>query len=163
MRLRKQRREKSVGQRFLGKIRWTESWCPWLWIGNRDKRGYGHLCVRHSVTGEWVTGQAHRIAYQLYVGPIPEGMDVLHSCDNPNCVWPSHLHLGTKSDNLQEAYDRGLKTAVGEANGQAKLTEQDVVNIRASDHSHSILAEQYGVRPNTISRVRSGKRWSHVP
>jgi HNH endonuclease len=146
--------ENSVEERFLTKVRWTEGWCPWTWIGCGNV--YGQLRVDDKMRF------AHKIAYELFVGPIPEGMLVLHDCDNPLCVWPGHLHLGTYSDNAKEAYERGRSSQTGEDNTFHKLTEEDVIVIRRSNESSRRLAKQFGVDKSTILRVKSGEAWSHV-
>lgn len=129
----KKRAEKAVKERFIHFVDVTDG-C-WSWIGNHDKRGYGMLCVRHEITGRWTTKHAHRISYELFKGFIPEGMQVLH-----NCVNPDHLRIGTQADNIREAFDKGRATQIGEENSCHKLTGQDVINIKRSSHSQLDLA-----------------------
>src|SRR3990167_8700408 len=110
----------SIEQRFWGKVRKTPG-C-WLWTAKLLK-GYGRL---------WVAGhseRAHRVAWLLHYGQIDAGLLVLHKCDNPCCVNPKHLFLGTASDNILDAAAKG-RMAHGEKNGNRKLTTDQVLTIR---------------------------------
>ncbi len=121
----------------------------WLFMGSRYKEpfDYGRFkVVDHNEC-------AHRFAWKLVNGPIPAGMKVLHRCDNPPCVRPDHLFLGTQADNMRDAASKGrLRTSipasipesVGEKNGQAKLTEEQVLDILASSESQYELAKIFG-------------------
>ena len=124
----------------------------WQWRGPRAAFGYGR--VRHN--GKYIP--AHRLVYQLYNGPIPEGMVVRHKCDNPPCVNPDHLELGTPLDNVKDWIERG-RTPTGRRNPSVKLTEEQVREIRRSDAKGTDLAARYGVNPPTISKIRSGQLW----
>lgn len=150
-----------LGQRlqFYG---WTvtDSGC-WEWNGNRFSNGYGQLYVagRKHLT--------HRLAYETWVGPIPEGLLIRHKCDNKPCINPDHLETGTDADNKRDMIERGLDGVVGEKNKNAVLTEDDVRNIRSlvakgGRGAGAKAARQYGVSQATISWVVSGKRWGHV-
>ena len=153
----KRKNRKSVADRFLESVE-PSTGC-WSWKGAHKATGYGRFSVENPATGDYEQKQAHRVAYELFVGSIPEGMSVLHSCDNPNCVRPDHLRVGTASDNLQEAYDKGRATQVGEANAGHKLTEEDIKEIRASNKLHRELAEEYGVCRSNISLIKLGRSW----
>lgn len=109
--------------------------------------------------------KAHRISYLINVGDIPAGMLVRHVCDNPACVNPQHLLVGTDKDNSQdrERRKRSKKGAArGVANKRAKLTESDIRYIRTSKKTNVALGAELGVKPHTISRVRLGRRWAHI-
>lgn len=107
---------------------------------------------------------AHRVAYEFHCGPIPDGMRVLHRCDNPPCINPDHLFLGTQAENVADMISKGRKVVLqGEGHGSAKLTKADVLAIRAARGSSSRqLAVQYGVHSSQICRVRAGKKWGSV-
>jgi len=125
--------------------------------------GYGEL----RLDGE--TRYAHRVAYELIYGSIPQGLFVLHRCDNPPCVNPDHLFLGTMRDNVQDAVKKG-RHILGERVGVAKLTSEQVREIRARaryvprKHGSNLasLAQEYGVSPTEISRILRRKRWGHL-
>lgn len=105
---------------------------------------------------------AHRIAWQLMYGPIPNGMDVLHRCDNPPCVNPEHLWLGTHADNMRDAANKGRvpgRSMPGESHPNAKLTWAAVDDVRASNLSSKALAAKYGVTVGCIQEVRNGTTW----
>ena len=128
----------------------------WVWIGNKNADGYGRLRYHGA---RWM---AHRVAYRLTKGPIPYGLCVCHSCDNPACVNPDHLWLGTQAANQ---WDRKRKNrqALGEKNGRAKLTVRQVRDILARPkRSHTSLARLYGVSPSTIDAIFAGRHWNHI-
>jgi hypothetical protein len=128
-----------------------ESGC-WLWTRSIDKDGYGIFWFKGNKTF------AHRKSYQLHKGEIGLGLLVCHRCDVTCCVNPAHLFLGTCKDNLQDAVSK-KRFAVGTKNVKAKLTLNDVKNIRDSDRGTLALAKAYGVDRHTISNVRSGRTW----
>ncbi len=112
--------------------------------------------------------RAHRVAHTLANGPIPEGMWVLHHCDNPPCCNPAHLFLGTDADNLRDSFAKGRQPTrvIGGRHGLARLTEADVRQIRklyaAGGVSHRELARRFGVGATTVARVINGTTWTHV-
>lgn len=137
----------------------------WLWVGWIRHDGYGALTVRGR---HWA---AHRLAYVLVNGEIPAGAFILHSCDERRCCNPAHLRIGTREDNTQDAIDRdrlarGERAARrGEQHGCAKLTDAAVREIRsayAAGTKQEQLAQRFGVRQQTISRVVTKKGWPHV-
>jgi len=116
-----------------------------------DTHGYGQV----KVNGRSVL--THRLAWMKEKGPIPEGLCVLHKCDNRACVRVSHLFLGTKRDNAIDMYRKGRgPNNRGTENGRAKLTSLQVKAIRNSEASTKDLAEEFGVAPVTVWRVRAG-------
>lgn len=125
----------------------------WVWSGTRNSYGYGVFLL----PGERPV-RAHRHAYELTHGPIPDGLVVMHSCDNPPCINPTHLSLGGRGDNNRDAKAKG-RNAAGEANGHAKLTAAQVADIRRDARTQRAIAAQYGVDESTISQIRAGKRW----
>jgi hypothetical protein len=147
--------------RFWAKV--DKSGECWLWLGGKAHRGHGRV--------KW-GGRfrpAHRIAYELLVGPVPEGLCVLHNCpggDNPACVRPSHLWLGSKTDNNRDRDAKG-RTAhqKGSAHGLSKLTEDDVRLIRqrrADGATLTAIAAEFGVIFQNISLIVNRKAWRHV-
>lgn len=122
------------------------------WAGYVDRDGYGRIKVK----GENIL--AHRVAWELFNGAIPEGEQVLHACDNPSCSRPDHLFLGDAAVNMADrnAKDRQAK---GERNGRAKLTERQVREIRASAEGIRPLARKYGLDPKSVRDIRSGRNW----
>lgn len=148
--------KRPLAERFWEKVEKTES-C-WLWTGGLLKTGYG------SIRDNGKALRAHRVAYELLVAPIPDGLLLRHSCDNPKCVNPAHLIPGTKTQNTQDALDRGHHV-VGEAHYRAKLTNHAVVTIRsalAAGVPGKYLAKQFGVDQTTISQIKLNKKWKYV-
>lgn len=138
----------------------------WEWQRSKVNGGYGHF--RYSDGGDFKNKRAHRLAWELFRGPIPEGMCVLHRCDNPPCCNPDHLFLGSKADNTMDMVDKGRAAGgslPGKSNPDARLTEDDVRAIRgarADGVRVASLAAAYGVSGTTIYKIVSRKSWSHV-
>lgn len=117
-------------------------------------------------------GAAHRLAYMLEVGPIPEGMVVRHKCDNPLCCNPKHLEIGTQKDNVHDTLNRGrggnwyTSKNRGRENGQAKLNEEMVRKIRSMwvfrKVTMKMIAKELGITKNAVANVMSGHVWSWV-
>jgi len=157
----------SVEERFWSKV--DRSAGPegcWLWTGSGDPKGYG------TFWHDGRTRKAHRASWLLFKGGIPEGIWVLHRCDNPPCVNPAHLWLGTNADNVADMMRKGRdrhplgvgpkRPARGAANGRAKLTEASVLAILADGRSHYRIAADYGVTHGVIWRIKRGERWRHL-
>lgn len=128
----------------------------WIWLAHRDNRGYG----RFSYNG--VLKLAHRCSWIIYRGPISDNLDVLHSCDNPTCVNPDHLAIGTHQKNMQDMVKRGRhKTRKGESNNQAKLTQSQVNEIRSRSATTTQvqLAKEYGVTQAAIWYILKNRNW----
>lgn len=130
----------------------------WTWLGYRDRDGYGNFCLNGRPY------QAHRISWAYYNNKeIPKGMLICHTCDNPSCINPDHLFLGTPKDNMVDKYNKGRNVNVrGAAVGNSKLTEQDVKHIRTSPMNNRVLAKELGVTHSLISAVQLRKCWKHV-
>jgi hypothetical protein len=142
-------------ERFEAKIeRVTESGC-WIWMGATQKADYGAIAINRKPQ------PAHRVFYKLFRGMIPQGMYVCHRCDVSLCVNPEHLFLGTQLDNIRDA-KRKNRIPAGKSHGQAKLTEDDVREIRSSSGGTVRLARQYGVSHQLISQIRSGQIWKSL-
>lgn len=107
--------------------------------------------------------RAHRVAYELAYGEIPSGMFVCHRCDNPRCIRPSHLFLGSHAENMADMVIKGRSARMlGDSNGSAKLRTEAVVAIRASIGSYSRIARQYGVSPSAVGLIKRRERWAHL-
>lgn len=103
---------------------------------------------------------AHRVAYRLYLGDFPPDICVLHKCDNPLCVNPEHLFLGTRADNTADMMQKGRNAKVaGELNPNRKLTEELAAQIRLAPGKHRDIAKEYGVTHTTIGDIKRGKIW----
>lgn len=104
---------------------------------------------------------AHRASWLIHNGPIPPGMLVCHECDNTRCVNPNHLFLGTDAQNLADR-DKKLRHAHGSRHGMSKLTEAQVLTIRADNRSQSLIAQDYGVKQQTISEIKNRNSWKLI-
>lgn len=146
-------------KRFWEKVKIGSSSECWEWIAGKDFDGYGQFRLDRT------TRSAHRIAWELIYGGIPEGLCVLHHCDNPACVNPKHLFLGTQIDNIRDRDKKGrVAHNYGEKNGRgtAKLTKKDVFEIRKllqRGLTQKEIAEMFGVVHQTISKIAIGIRW----
>lgn len=153
--------------RFFEKVRKTES-C-WLWTGAKGGGGYGLI---------WLNGRncpAHKLSWEIHNGPVPDGMLVCHDCpdgDNPACVNPAHLFLGTHVDNLRDASRKGMLATAkdGERNPMSKLTDEDVLTIRRRYKKGSRrglnsswqLSREFGVSQSWIRVIANKERWKHL-
>lgn len=136
----------------------------WNWTSGHIGAG-GRGRIRYEGREQY----AYRVAYQVYVGPIPDGMFVCHSCDNPRCVRPEHLFLGTHIDNMRDMHSkrRGSPPPIllGESNNMARLVERDVLTIRsryAAGENCNTIAADYGIGRNPVDKIIRGIAWPHV-
>jgi hypothetical protein len=131
----------------------------WFWTSGHKSGGYGNFVLRGKPT------LAHRFSYELANGPIPEGLFILHSCDNKLCVRPEHLRAGTQLENMQDCKAKG-RTPFGEKRGASKLTDEMVREIRAlyasGQFTFDQLSKMYPVRRHTISKAVRRLTWAHV-
>lgn len=181
-------RIRNVPIKFRSKYNYPKNDCDcWEWNAYKNSDGYG--CFKNKKRAI----HAHRYSYEFYRGIIPYQNEygiriyVLHTCNNPGCINPFHLYLGTQQDNMNDMVKSGnangainpyrggannphrggpTNPAKGEAHGNAKLTEKNILEIRAlymaGDWTHQKLGDLYGVGRKQISRIIHYKRWKHV-
>jgi hypothetical protein len=153
-------RSKKTEDRFWPKVAKGDG-C-WEWQGSRHPSGYGVIgASRHQRAR-----MAHRVSWELHHGPIPDGLDVLHHCDNKPCVRPDHLYLGTDLENARDRIERGLERHLsGQANGNAKLTEASVRAVIAAlqaGGTQQSVADRFGISQPHVSEIARRKSWSHL-
>ena len=151
--------DKGLEVRFWEKVKKGPT-C-WEWTASKDRKGYGRITSTLGTRNL----KAHRVSYELHNGPITPGLWVLHVCDNPGCVRPDHLFLGTNADNVRDMLNKG-RSRKGETNGAAsRLTTLDVRYIlEARRHGESLrsIAARFHVSCSTVYAITSGRTWSHV-
>jgi hypothetical protein len=149
---------------FAGYAPEPNSGC-WLWLRGLDGNGYANISVKRADKFSRAH-RAHRLSWEFVNGPIPDDMCILHRCDVRSCVNPDHLFLGTRADNDADMRAKGRHSSpplhAGEKNGQAKLTEGQVAEIRCryqAGENWKILANEYGVNHRTIWKVGTNRSW----
>jgi hypothetical protein len=142
-----------VAERLIKKISIDQATGCWNWTGAKFRNGYGAIQVNGFCK------KAHRVSYSTFVGEIPDGFYVCHSCDNPPCVNPSHLFVGTAKDNAIDMQAKGRKAIT---TGRAKLTNEGVLLIRAQfglgKKQHDV-AKEFGISQATVSLIWKRKIW----
>lgn len=134
----------------------------WEWQAGLNKDGYGRFKVRNH------DELAHRVSYTIHHGPIPNYRLVCHSCDNPGCVNPKHLWLGSCGDNTQDMMRKGRHRcagAAGDSNPRAVLSEDEalqIIDLIMQGLNNKQIAARFGVAHSTISCIRRGKSWKHI-
>ena len=161
---------RQVENHLLDHVARTASGC-WEWQRCRVESGYGKVNI------DKVLYRVHRVSYVLFCGPIPDGLYVCHRCDNPPCCNPTHLFLGTNSENMRDCVGKGrfekggrccppLNRSWGEKCSLSKLTAEQVKSIRAEYIpyvvTYKMLARKYGVHPETILNVVTRKKWAQL-
>lgn len=148
-------------ERLLAKIRISPRGC-WEWTASFDSGGYGVI----KVGGE--NKKAHRVSYEIFNGSIPEKMCVCHKCDNPKCINPDHLFIGTQQANIADRQNKCRSNGgslQGEKNKSAKLTNMQVAEIKraiADGCPQKDLAIKYSVSATTIWAIKHGLKWSCI-
>jgi len=146
--------------RFFDKVKITKH-C-WLWIASKNKKGYGGFDFK----GKQIL--AHRFSYELFVGAIEPGKQILHrrECGNPSCVNPNHLYMGTHTDNVRDMIIWG-NVAMGTRSGRAKLTEEDVLSIRRIHEDKQLTykntANLFGITAFHVGQIVLRHYWKHLP
>jgi hypothetical protein len=143
--------EKERLYKFIMPIPWSGCW---EWMGQTDRYG------KFSFGNEQL---AHRASWIIHNGTIPDGLNVLHKCDNPSCVNPEHLFLGTHTDNMQDKIKKGrANPRQGEAHPMAKYTEEQVRYIRTCGKKSKELAMEFGCNYTYIDQIKRGDIWTKV-
>lgn len=147
--------------KFFSRVRITGDDC-WNYRAV-DQRGYGLIPVRLN-DDEWPKVKAHRLAWVLtHNQKIPAGMVICHRCDNPACINPAHLFIGTQKDNVADMMAKGRAVFyMSREDRPTKITEQDVRDIRQRNTPHRTEAERYGLSYTYIYNIRAGLKWKHV-
>lgn len=130
----------------------------WNWVKAKDQDGYG------SVRFGGKQRRAHRVSYEVHIEPVPRDARVCHRCDNPACINPAHLFLGSQAENISDMVAKG-RQARGQRVSTAKLNESDIFAIRDADGGrglHTALAKKHGVSSQQIADIRAGKCWAHL-
>lgn len=136
----------------------------WIWSGATHRKRWGYGLIRgYKSRPNWY---AHRLSYRIHHGPIPDGADVMHSCDNRLCVNPDHLSVGSRAQNMRDAQTRN-RTTKGTRNSNSKLYNARIVQIRKRYSANPNLTfrelgRMYGVSADTVWKIVRGKRWAHV-
>lgn len=164
------RKTKSVEERFWEKVKKFpgENAC-WIWTAAKLPDGYGQFSI---YTGH--SFRAHRISFELEYGPYDRNFCVLHRCDNPSCVNPRHLFLGTYADNHRDMDQKGRRAnntgnlvfgekCRGEVHHNARLKISDVLAIRADRGDNYKAAERFGISYRHLMQIKTRVRWRHIP
>lgn len=149
-----------IEEKFWSRVKKTKS-C-WNWTAGKFTGGYGcmPIPIKKSVC-------AHRFSWEIHNGPIPKGFFVCHKCDNPSCVRPDHLFLGTPKDNMVDKAKKGRQyRPTGLLHHAAKINEVDVREIRRlrkEGISYQEIMKIYGLCKSAICNIANRKRWKHLP
>lgn len=147
---------KSIKERIENKTIKTGS-C-WVWNGEKFHSGYGRIRIH------WKKYTLHRVVFELYVGPIPNGLCVLHKCDNKPCINPEHLFLGTKADNAHDR-DRKGRTILHPENlipKTSKISRAQVIEIKNDNRKQKEIGVDYGLSQQQISRIKNDQTRRHL-
>lgn len=157
-------KRKAVVDRFCNKITHLPENDCWLWSSSLNNKGYGQFEIANKLE------LAHRVSWELFIGPIGKGICVLHKCDVRNCVNPDHLFLGNLKDNMQDCSNKGrlcvnLPFYSGEKHGMSKLTDEKVRQIRmllSGGKSQRGIAKMFEISQSQICEIGKGRGWKHV-
>ena len=136
-------------QRFWEGVLVLEEDECWPWMKATFTDGYGTITTENRIPIA-----THRLSYAIANGPIPKGIQILHTCDNPPCCNPKHLKAGTNIDNVQDMLNK--------RRGAGKLTLNEVEDIRNDRRLHRIIAAEYKISGSLVSMIKTGKRWSSL-
>ena len=158
-------RKRELVEKHLSNYVETDTGC-WEFQGGRSPDGYGNISIAKVYnTNRCDTYRAHRLSYYYYTLVDPASLLVRHDCDNPCCINPAHLRLGTPADNVRDCVERGRKPR-GEKHWCSKLTEEDVIamknRLREGKETQAKIAKDFGVSPQTINHIHLGRYWKHI-
>lgn len=146
---------KSIVDRFFAKV--DRSGSCWVWTGSCDWQGYGKFGVGDKNV------MAHRFSWSNAHGVIPEGMLVCHKCDNPPCVNPDHLFMGSQAENVRDMIAKGRGNHPrGENHPRARLSDKQVIKIRSSEEPGKTIALRYGISQSLVGQIRRLAVWRHL-
>ena len=156
-----------ITTRIMRRIKKDSNGC-WIWKGRRNKAGYGVMETGSLLNGtKNHSARVHRLIFEIFKGPIGN-MHVLHKCDNPACVNPDHLFLGSHQDNMRDAFSKGRMHPPphlsGEENGNTSLTKSDVSEIRLLlriGETGKRIAKSFGICETTVSNIKNGRTWAN--
>jgi hypothetical protein len=149
-------------ERLMAKVRLEPHSGCWLWTAAIAHHGYGQFKYKGTMKS------THRVSYELHVGPITDGLWVLHRCDTRACINPAHLFLGTPSDNNKDCASKGrnyVRDINGIKNPLCKLTPEKVIEIRrlaALGTNHRLIAERFNIARNNVSMITRRINWTNV-
>lgn len=155
--------EKDIS-RFWSKVKIGSPDKCWEWKGKLDAKGYGHFQISHINPLGRDNPRAHRVSYYIHYGEIPNTLSVCHKCDNPSCVNPHHLFVGTYDDNNKDRARKG-RSSHGETHPKAVLTEEQailVMQMRHSGKSQREIGKSLGVSHVAIGNIFRGITWKHL-
>lgn len=146
-------------KRFWDKVNKTDT-C-WYWLAYTNIKGYGQFKFNGTMR------TTHRVSYELVHGTIPAGLLVCHKCDNPSCVNPAHLFLGTNDDNMKDMVNKNRShKPTGSINPKAKLVESDVIEIRnmykTGRYTQLEIAKLYCISQPTVKDITKRQTWRHI-
>lgn len=153
-------KEKPTQDRFMSKVMPEPNTGCWIWTASTNIKGYGQF----GIGGNQNCVTSHRVAYEMFKGPIPQKMHVLHYCDNTWCVNPDHLWLGTNLDNVKDRLRKG-RGAKGITNSRAKLTELEVKIIRethAAGFSRTAISRYFKMSLTAMRNIIDRINWKHI-
>ena len=152
------RKRRPLAERFWEKVDVRRADECWIRLASTKQGGYGKI-----TSGDGRILLAHRVSLHLTNGSVPKGMVVCHHCDNPGCVNPTHLILGTQADNIRDMHAKGRGNPPrGCQHPNARLTDDIVADIRADLRNHRQLAREYGIGKSTVGMIKAGVKWNHV-
>lgn len=132
----------------------------WLWTGCKNKAGYGSIGLGGKGAGN---RNVNRVSWELHFGSIPKGFFVCHKCDNPSCVNPEHLFLGTPKDNMVDMITKGRKrSALGSDASRSKLNEDQVLQIFSDERTYKEIAKEFNITHEQVSNIKHKKDWKHL-